>query len=109
MATLAVVLGQLSAAATATDAPVIGILTVPTISGDCITVTAAERRAPVPGQQEGEEAAPGSCFDSLYPQWIEAAGGRVVPIRYDAPAPELERLFRSVNGVLFTGALLPLP
>ena len=104
MPTLAVMLGQLAAAATATDAPVIGILTVPTISGDCITVTAAERHE---GQQEG--AALGSCFDSLYPQWIEAAGGRVVPIRYDAPAPELERLFRSVNGVLFTGALLPLP
>eukprot|EP01045_Picozoa_sp_COSAG04_P017041 COSAG04_NODE_1478_length_6574_cov_5.073359_1_plen_109_part_00 len=102
MATLAMVVGQLAAAAT--DAPVIGILTVPTISGDCITMTAAERRAPLQGQQEGEAAALGSCFDSLYPQWIEAAGGRVVPIRYDAPATELERIFRSVNGVLFTGA-----
>jgi gamma-glutamyl hydrolase len=39
----------------------------------------------------------------VYVKWIEAAGGRVVPLRYDAPLPELDRLFNSLNGVLFTG------
>jgi gamma-glutamyl hydrolase len=79
----------------ATEAPVIGILTVPDLSGDCITI-AEQLRA-----SSGREV--GSCFDSLYSEWIGAAGGQVVPIRYDAPPAELERLFRSVNGVLFTG------
>ena len=45
----------------------------------------------------------GSCFHSLYSSWIEAAGGRVVPIRYDAPPSEIEKLFNSLNGILFTG------
>eukprot|EP01047_Picozoa_sp_COSAG01_P061050 COSAG01_NODE_7570_length_3144_cov_2.131691_4_plen_335_part_00 len=94
----------------AIDAPVIGILTVPTINGGCITVTGAtvnDKMAGLPPDhhqlRHQEQQQLGSCFDSLYPDWIAAAGGRVVPIRYDAPAAELERLFGSVNGVLFTG------
>ena len=75
-----------AAAAAATEAPVIGILTVPDLSGDCITVTNQLHSSGV------RREAVGSCFDSLYPEWIGAAGGRVVPIRYDAPAAELERL-----------------
>jgi gamma-glutamyl hydrolase len=35
--------------------------------------------------------------------WVEAAGARVVPIPYDAPEAELDLLFASVNGIIFTG------
>lgn len=36
-------------------------------------------------------------------KWIEAAGARVVPIRFDANQSELDKMFDSVNGILFTG------
>ena len=91
----------LGTAAATTSAPVIGILAVPTIDGGgCIT---ARDRAIADAPRPSTASPSGSCFDSLYPQWVAAAGGRVVPIRYDAPPAELARLFRSVNGVLFTG------
>eukprot|EP01048_Picozoa_sp_COSAG05_P012961 COSAG05_NODE_1339_length_5145_cov_5.141102_1_plen_240_part_00 len=83
--------------------PIIGILTVPLADdGSCATVDERGRhvRVPAPGTPAGRG---GSCFDSLYPQWIAAAGGRVVPIRFDMPALEMEELFHSLNGVLFTG------
>ena len=87
--------------AASTDSPVIGILTVPAdASAGCITVSSQQQQQQQPAA-DGDVI--GSCFDSLYPEWIGAAGGRVVPIRYDAPPSELARLFGSVNGVLFTG------
>jgi len=46
----------------------------------------------------------------VYVKWLEAAGARVVPIRYDLSTEELVALAKSVNGVLFTGggpSLLP--
>lgn len=33
--------------------------------------------------------------------WIEANGGRVVPIRYNSRTEELEELFKSLNGLVF--------
>lgn len=44
-----------------------------------------------------------SCFASLYSKFIEAAGGRVVPLLYDWSDRELEEAFGAVNGILFTG------
>ncbi|KFM28592.1 Gamma-glutamyl hydrolase A [Auxenochlorella protothecoides] len=38
-------------------------------------------------------------------KWIEAAGGRAVPIRFYASDNELHRLFKSVNGIIFPGGL----
>ena len=35
--------------------------------------------------------------------WIESAGGRVVPIRYDSTEKEVERIFESLNGIVFPG------
>ena len=67
-----------------TDAPIIGILSVPAGAG-C------------------ETANGGSCFASLYTKYVEAAGGRVVPLLYDWSPEQLERSWRQVNGVLFTG------
>lgn len=40
-----------------------------------------------------------------YVKWIEAAGGRAVPIRFYASDDELHRLFKSVNGLVFAGGL----
>lgn len=40
---------------------------------------------------------------AAYVKWIEAAGGRAVPIRFYVSDGELRRLFDSVNGVIFPG------
>merc|ERR1740121_2703620 len=42
-------------------------------------------------------------FPSTYVKWIESAGGRVVPLLYDATPAELDTLLGSVNGVLIAG------
>lgn len=62
--------------------PIIGILTQP--CHDC------------PGQ---------SYIASSYVKWVEAAGGRVAPIRFYASDAELYRVFKSVNGLVFAGGL----
>ena len=41
-------------------------------------------------------------------KWVEAAGGRPVPIRYYSSDAELKRLFNSVNGLIFPGGLTDL-
>ena len=67
------------------DFPIIGIFTQPTSSkegncdGDCLYLAAS------------------------YVKYIEAAGARVVPINYYADTQELDRIFSSVNGILFPG------
>jgi gamma-glutamyl hydrolase len=43
-----------------------------------------------------------------YQKFIEMAGGRVVPVPFDAPKEELKKIFNSVNGLLFTGGGLDL-
>lgn len=42
-----------------------------------------------------------SYVGASYVKWVEAAGGRVVPIRFYASDAELRRLFNSVNGLIF--------
>jgi len=76
------------------DQPIIGILTVGPTSDDCPTYLTM--------------SGIGGCFTSFYVKWIEMAGGRVVPIPYNAPESELDFLFNSVNGILFTGGELAL-
>lgn len=44
-----------------------------------------------------------SCLSTLYVKWLESAGARVAPIRYDLPAIELRALLSSLNGALITG------
>lgn len=52
---------------------------------------------------------PGKSYvAAAYVKWIEAAGGRAVPIRYYASDKELKRLFNSVNGLIFPGGLTDL-
>ena len=72
----------------ASCAPIIGVLSVP-----------SERHCETALQSSGGT----SCFASLYVKFIEAAGGRVVPLLYDWSDAELEEVFGQVNGVLFTG------
>ena len=71
--------------------PVIGVLAVP-IGQECITISNTHSLD-----------IEGSCFHSLYVQWLEAAGARVIAIPYDIERSELLHLLKSVNGVLFTG------
>lgn len=75
--------------------PVIGILSVPidSTTEPCIT-------SPREGAQRGASA---SCFTAFYPKWVEAAGARAAVIPYNANTTVLDRLFESVNGILFTG------
>lgn len=78
-----------------TSRPVIGILSVPLESSGCSTVLG---RAVQPKDDDAT-----SCFDDVYVKWVEAAGARVVPIPYDSTTDELDHLFDSLNGLLFTG------
>ena len=105
------------------DQPVVGVVAVP-IGEECITAweisfnattttissftasgpitspTTPTRDKNVNGVAQSQR---GSCFHSLYVQWLESAGARVVPIPYDVSETELDHLLQSVNGVLFTG------
>jgi gamma-glutamyl hydrolase len=38
--------------------------------------------------------------------WLESAGGRLVPVPFDAHISELEQLFFQINGLVFTGGSL---
>jgi len=63
--------------------PIIGVLTQP---------------APSYLSQWGD-----SYLDADYIKWIEFAGGRVVPVPYDANYTVLNDIFSWVNGILYTG------
>lgn len=47
----------------------------------------------------------GTCeyIAASYVKWVESAGGRVLPIPYDASPKDLDIIFASVNGLLFPG------
>mmetsp|Transcript_22245 Transcript_22245/g.39431 ORF Transcript_22245/g.39431 Transcript_22245/m.39431 type:complete len:387 (+) Transcript_22245:107-1267(+) len=81
--------------------PVIGVLSVP-VEADS---SCGSRRRRL---QDGSEIAPTSCFQAAYVKWIEAAGGRVVPIQYNLERTAMTQLLDSVNGVLITGGDVPL-
>jgi hypothetical protein len=44
-----------------------------------------------------------SYVAAAYVKWIEAAGGRAVPIRFYVSDGELRRLFDSINGLILPG------
>jgi gamma-glutamyl hydrolase len=64
------------------DRPVIGILTIPTDYSEPVF------RYELPAS---------------YVKWVEAAGGRVVPIPYDLEPVDFEALLLQLNGALLTG------
>lgn len=46
-----------------------------------------------------------SMFSSAYVKWLSQAGARVAPLRFDLPLDQLHTLFKSVNGLFFTGGM----
>ena len=97
---------------TFTREPTIGVLTYPVNSSAtaCTTSMSATplcsalhtaRIASATGRNAS--AVRGSYIDSSYKMWLEAAGARVVPIRYDLDEHSVRELFSKVNAVLFTG------
>lgn len=76
------------------EAPVIGIVSVP-IENECVTIQ--------DNQFKENDIVDGSCFHSLYVQWLQSAGAKVVPIPYDSSQEKLDSLFSWINGILFTG------
>ena len=43
-----------------------------------------------------------------YVKWLQSAGAQVVPVPYNADRATLQKLFNSLNGILFTGGGLDL-
>jgi gamma-glutamyl hydrolase len=77
--------------------PVIGIVTLPSESGSCVTAHhVTGRRAP-------ESVSATSCFWSIYSKWIEGSGIRVVPFLWDDTWSNQLALMGKLNGLLFTG------
>jgi gamma-glutamyl hydrolase len=68
--------------------PIIGVLTQPTSS------------------EYHPEKKNHSYLTASYVKFIEMSGARVVPIQFNASREELLRLFKSVNGLFFTGGML---
>lgn len=50
----------------------------------------------------------GSIIPASYVKWLEQAGARVAVIPFNAPPAETDRLFKGLNGLLFTGGGLSL-
>jgi len=80
-----------------TPNPIIGVLVDGPSSPDCPSIY-----RPSDIQEDR------GCFDSVYVKWIEMAGGRVVPIPYNADNDQLDYFFNSVNALLYTGGELTL-
>jgi gamma-glutamyl hydrolase len=68
------------------NGPVVGILTLPTSPKD-LTFS-----------KNSFSMIPGS-----YVKWLEQAGIRIIPIRYDMPHRVIGKLMNSINGILITG------
>jgi gamma-glutamyl hydrolase len=83
MLTLLVLLAAATTAAALDNRPVIGVVAQPTPS----TLTSYGA----------------SFFPASYVKYIESAGARAIPLRYDSPRAELDRDLKRVNGVWFPG------
>ena len=78
--------------------PIIGVLTQPTkVSLDSPESGPAVSEARAAAGKEGEYIA------ASYIKFVEAAGGRAVPIHYSADEATLINLAKSVNGILLPG------
>jgi len=76
----------------ASYAPVIGITAQPTSGND----------------QPLLEPLGNSFIPASYVKWIEAAGGRVVPLVFDMPSNQLNAIMGQLNGLLFPGGAAPI-
>ncbi|CAH0480182.1 unnamed protein product [Peronospora belbahrii] len=66
-----------------------------------ITITSAH--GPIIGTIAHPASKHGDYIAASYVKWVESAGGRVVPIPYNAPKPYIEQLLPQLNGLLFPG------
>ena len=73
-----------AAAAAVNDRPIIGLLTLP-------------------NDQTSLPAGTASYVPASYARWLEAAGARVAPLRFDSPPAVTRALLKGLNGVLFPG------
>ncbi|RLN93154.1 hypothetical protein BBJ28_00008442 [Nothophytophthora sp. Chile5] len=64
---------------------------------------AASPRGPIVGIFAHPISQHGEYLAASYVKWVESAGGRVVPIPYNAPKPYLKELLPQLNGLLFPG------
>ncbi|KAI9921464.1 hypothetical protein PsorP6_000304 [Peronosclerospora sorghi] len=67
------------------------------------SVVTASARGPIVGVFAHPFSYHGEYIAASYVKWIESAGGRVVPIPFNAPKPYLEQLLPQLNGILFPG------
>ena len=89
-------------------------LVVATLAAYTAAVSIGSNKAPIiaifshPSRNE-DPACGGACdyTAASYPKWVESAGGRAVPVPYDASDEHVEALFRQTNGLLFPGGGAP--
>uniref|UniRef100_M4C4I3 folate gamma-glutamyl hydrolase n=1 Tax=Hyaloperonospora arabidopsidis (strain Emoy2) TaxID=559515 RepID=M4C4I3_HYAAE len=67
------------------------------------SVAGASVRGPIIGIFAHPISRHGEYIAASYVKWVESAGGRVVPIPYNAPKLYLEQLLPQLNGLLFPG------
>ncbi|GLE07554.1 hypothetical protein PINS_up018107 [Pythium insidiosum] len=67
------------------------------------SLVAAAKAGPIIGVFAQPIAKHGEYIAASYVKWIEMAGGRVVPISYNAPKEYLKSLAPQLNGLLFPG------
>ncbi|GLD98673.1 hypothetical protein PINS_up007390 [Pythium insidiosum] len=67
------------------------------------SLVAAAKAGPIIGVFAQPIAKHGEYIAASYVKWIEMAGGRVVPISYNAPKEYLKSLVPQLNGLLFPG------
>ena len=81
-----------------------------TLAVSAAAVSTGSNKAPIiaifshPSRNE-DPACGGACdyTAASYPKWVESAGGRAVPVPYDASDEHVEALFRQTNGLLWPG------
>ncbi|KAJ0402385.1 hypothetical protein ATCC90586_010016 [Pythium insidiosum] len=73
------------------------------VAAMCATVVSAANGGPIIGVFAQPIAKHGEYIAASYVKWVEMAGGRVVPISYNAPKEYLKSLVPQLNGLLFPG------
>lgn len=100
-AALPLLFGAAKAAAGRTENPIVAIMAHPVYN------PRGPGRPPLTPDCAGDPS-PCDFIAASYPKWIEAAGGRAVPVPYNASEAVLDGIFAAVNGLLLPGGGAPL-
>eukprot|EP01044_Picomonas_judraskeda_P013009 COSAG03_NODE_1923_length_3352_cov_2.871196_2_plen_264_part_00 len=103
MRSLALVSSLASVALAETYKPIIGVMTQPAEAAQD-----SEEFGPPVSDARVAAGAHGEYIAASYIKFVEAAGGRAVPIHYSADKDTLTRLAKSVNGILLPGGAVSL-